>query len=170
VLARQQLADLWQAQHADHEFAGNIAIEQSIPVLAEHRRIPHWIVHREADEPPEQQIVVELLHQLPFRSHRIEGLQQQRAQQALWRNRRTAIAGIKLGKSARHLHKRRIDNLADRPQRMICRNAILQSQIAEKIVRTIIRPAHRVSQPQGLSQMHRITLQTIRESTFSAAC
>src|SRR5882672_10873057 len=49
------------------ELGRDIAVEQPIPVLAEDRRIPHLIIRREPDEPPEQQIVVELLHQLPLR-------------------------------------------------------------------------------------------------------
>jgi hypothetical protein len=53
---------------------------------------------------------------------------------------------------------------------MVCRNSILQPQIAEKVLRPIILAAHRVPQPKGINQMHRITLPPIRESTFSAAC
>ena len=46
VLARQQRAHLWQVQHRGHELARNIAVEQPVPILAEHSRIPHWIVGR----------------------------------------------------------------------------------------------------------------------------
>jgi hypothetical protein len=46
VLTREELADFRQVQHANHELAGNIAVEQPIPVLAEHARIPHRIVGR----------------------------------------------------------------------------------------------------------------------------
>ena len=44
VLAGQQLADLRQVQHARKELGRNIAVEQPVPVLAEHGRIPHRIV------------------------------------------------------------------------------------------------------------------------------
>ena len=54
VLAGEQLADLRQVQHADKELGRDIAVEQPIPVLAEDRRIPHLIIRREPDEPPEQ--------------------------------------------------------------------------------------------------------------------
>jgi hypothetical protein len=37
-------------------------------------------------EPAEQQVVIELLHQLALRAHRVEGLEQQRPQQLLRRN------------------------------------------------------------------------------------
>src|SRR5271165_3087193 len=61
MLTREQLANLRQIQHASHELTGNVAVQQSIPVLAEDGGIPDLIVHREADEPAEQQIIVELL-------------------------------------------------------------------------------------------------------------
>ena len=131
---------------AGHELARDIAVEQPVPVLAEHRRIPHRIVRREPDEPAEQQIVVELLHQLPFRAHRVERLQQQRPQQPLRRDRRSAVPRIKLGRMPATAPQRRIDKLADRPQRMVRRNARLQPHIAEKTFRAMIFAAHRIPQ------------------------
>ena len=47
---------------------------------------------RQPDEPAKQQIVVELLHQLALRAHRVESLQQQRPQQLLRRDRGPAGA------------------------------------------------------------------------------
>jgi hypothetical protein len=41
-------------------------LEQQFPVLREHRRHSHWLVDPEPDEPAVHQVVVELLHQLPF--------------------------------------------------------------------------------------------------------
>src|SRR5260370_20005077 len=69
VLTGEQLADLRKVQQARKELGRDIAVEQPIPVLAEYRRIPHRIIRCEPDEPAEQQIVVELLHQLPLRAH-----------------------------------------------------------------------------------------------------
>ena len=45
--------------------------------------IPDGIVDAEPDEPAEQQIVVDLLHQLALGAHRVERLQQRGAQQPL---------------------------------------------------------------------------------------
>ena len=56
--------------------------------LRERRRRPHRVVHRQADKPAEQQVVVQLLHQQPLAPHGVEHLQQQRAQQLLRRDRR----------------------------------------------------------------------------------
>ena len=85
------------------ELGCDIAVEQPIPVLAEHGCIPYRIVDRQSDEPAEQQIVVELLHQLPLRAHRVEGLQQQRPQQSFRRDRWPAVPRIKLVKFPRQL-------------------------------------------------------------------
>jgi hypothetical protein len=74
VIAGQQLAHLPQIQHADEELGGDVAVKQPIPVLAENGIIPYWIVDRKSDKPAEQQIVVELLHQLPLGSHRVQRL------------------------------------------------------------------------------------------------
>jgi hypothetical protein len=61
VLARK-LANLRQVQHTGKELGGDVTIEQSVPVLAEHSRVSHRIVRRQPDEPAEQQVIFELLH------------------------------------------------------------------------------------------------------------
>ena len=149
VLTREELADFRQVQHANHELTGNIAVEQPIPVLAEHGRIPHRIVGREPDEPAEQQIIVELLHQLQFRTHRVERLKQQRAQQPFRRDRRSAIPGIELGECPRQFSKRCIDKLANHSQRMVRWNTLVQPNIAEQNLGAIILAAHRFPQQKG---------------------
>jgi hypothetical protein len=57
--------------------------ELALTVLGEHRNVPYRDIQRQLDKPAEQQIIAELLHQLPLRAHRLEGLQQQRAKQLL---------------------------------------------------------------------------------------
>jgi hypothetical protein len=70
MLAREQRLDLRIDQHGRQEVAGDIAIQQAIAVFGEHRYVPHRRVHRQPDEPAEQHIVGDLLHQLPFRADR----------------------------------------------------------------------------------------------------
>jgi hypothetical protein len=170
VLAGEQHVHLRQVQHAGEELGRDIAVQQPVPVLAEYGRIPHRIVRRQPHEPTEQQIVVELLHQLPFRAHRVERLQQQRSQQPLRRDRRSSFAGIEPVERPRQLGERRVHEFADRPQRMIRRYPRLQSHVAEKPFRSLIFAAHRVPRSKGIKKMHRITLQSSRQTTFSAAC
>jgi hypothetical protein len=52
---------LRQVQNAGHELTGNIAVQQTVPVSCR-KLIPDQVVHRQADEPAEQKIVLELLH------------------------------------------------------------------------------------------------------------
>ena len=47
-----------------HQLGQYIGLLEATPVLRERRRIPDRIVRRQADKPAEQQVVVELLHQL----------------------------------------------------------------------------------------------------------
>jgi hypothetical protein len=110
-----------------------------------------------------------LLHQLPFRAHRVERLQQQRSQQPLRPVRRSAFARLSRSNDREQLSQRRVDEFADRAQRMIRRNTSLQTHVAEKAFRLLIFTAHRFPQPKGIGHMHGITPQSPRKTTFSAA-
>jgi hypothetical protein len=68
------------------ELPRHVGLEQPIAILREHRRHPYRLVHAEPDEPAIKKVIIELLHQLPFRPDRIERLQQKRTQQPLRRN------------------------------------------------------------------------------------
>ncbi len=48
--------------------------------------MPNRIIRVEADEPAEQQVVVELLDQHPLRANTVDRLQQQGQQLLLWGN------------------------------------------------------------------------------------
>jgi hypothetical protein len=122
-----------------------VAVDQPLAVLGEHRNVPHHGIQRQPDKPAEQQIVAELLHQLTLRAHRIEGLQQQGAQQFLRRNRRPSGLGIELLKFRRQRHQRLTHNLADRPQRMIHWHPRLAAHIAEQ--RFCLRIPPRIGRP-----------------------
>jgi sulfur carrier protein ThiS len=76
VIVRQETLHAWVAQHGFEELRGHVRIEQTVAVLGEGRVIPHGIVDSKPDEPAEQQIVADLLHQLPLGTHRVERLQQ----------------------------------------------------------------------------------------------
>jgi hypothetical protein len=70
---------------------------------------------------------MQLLHQLPFRTDGVERLQQQRPKQTLRRNRGTPILGVQLGEFAIQRGKNLVDDPPDQPQRMVLRNALLES-------------------------------------------
>jgi len=61
---------LGQVQYSAEEPASHVGAEQTVAIDAEDGAVPHRIAHARADEPAEQQVVVELLDQL-LRSLRI---------------------------------------------------------------------------------------------------
>ena len=46
-------------QNGCEELGSDIGAEQSLPVLRERRMIPNGVINAEADEPAEQQIIVD---------------------------------------------------------------------------------------------------------------
>ena len=72
VLARQKLLDFRLIENRRKELGRNIAFEQPVPVLGEHRVIPDRIVDAQAHKPAEQKVELQPLHQLAFRADRIE--------------------------------------------------------------------------------------------------
>ena len=128
-------------QHAGQELHRHLALQQPVAVLGEGGRIPHRIVDAKADEPAEQQVELDPLHQLALRADRVERLQQQRPQQPLRRDRLPAERRIKRVELRRERRQRGVDDAADHPQRMIRTDPLLQVHIAEQ------RPANRVIPP-----------------------
>ena len=63
-------------QNGCEELGSDIGAKQPLPVLRERRMIPNGVINAEADEPAEQQIIVDLLHQLTLGTHRVKCLQQ----------------------------------------------------------------------------------------------
>ena len=143
VLGRHQAPDLGIGQHLGQEPGRDVAGEQPVAVLGEGGLVPGRVVDPEPDEPAEQQVEVQPLHELALRAHAVEGLQQQRPQQPLRRDRRPADAGIERGELRAQPLERRVDDLPDRPQRMIRPNPRLKIDIREQCTRTPIRPPHR---------------------------
>jgi hypothetical protein len=80
------------AQNGFEELRRDIRIEQTVAVLLERRLVPHGIIDSEANEPPEQKVVVNLPHQLALGAHRLERLQERGAQQPLGYDRLPAGA------------------------------------------------------------------------------
>src|ERR1700738_2909820 len=66
---------------ADDDRAVRLHQEFKFKVVAAWPETERWWITTEQITAAEQQIIVELLHQLQFRTHRVERLQQQRAQQ-----------------------------------------------------------------------------------------
>ncbi len=87
-------SDARLAQHLVKECLGDGPLQQPVPVLAEHRRHPHHVIHIQSHKPPEQEVVIELLHKHPFAADGVEHLQQQGPQQLLRGDRGATDVGI----------------------------------------------------------------------------
>lgn len=66
VPAREQAFVLGLLQHPIEEFDDGAVLDQPLVVLGEGGGHPHGVVHGQADEPAEQEVVLGLLHELAF--------------------------------------------------------------------------------------------------------
>ena len=122
VLGREQLARLGLGQHALEEGPRDVALEQPLPILGEHGGVPDRVIHAQAHEPAEEQVVIQLLHELPLAAHGVEHLHKQGAQELL---RAESRADRSSGTAARTLadsSRSAVSTIVpDRPQRMVRR-------------------------------------------------
>ena len=170
MLVRQEPLHAGQGQHRRHERRRDVAFQQPVAIFAEHRGHPDRIVHRKSDEPPEQEVVVELLHQLPLRADGVEGLQQQRAQQLLGRDRGAAVLGVEFGEPRVECGQGVVGQRADHAQRVGLGDPALRSDITEKAVASFVKTAHS-ARPKGVDHMrYRIRYTRAGTRPFSAAC
>jgi hypothetical protein len=100
------------------------------------------LAQRQPHTPPEQQVVLQLLDQHPFRAHRVQHLQQQRPQHLLRSNRGTPYLRVQPLKLRRHLRQSNIGKLTNPPQRVLRRNPFPETPITEKLVLKYIVSAH----------------------------
>src|SRR5213594_4885896 len=107
----------------------DVAAEQPFPILREHRGVPDRVIHGQAHEPPEEQVVVELLHEEPLAAHAVEHLQEQGPQQVLGRDRRPPDLGIQLVELGRQFAQDRVAHGPQGAQGMVGRDASLQRHI-----------------------------------------
>ena len=105
--------------------------QQTIPILGEHRWRPDRFIHLQAHEPPEQDVVVELLHEEALTPNRIEELQQLRPEQPLRRDRRPPHGRIQAVEVRRHLTQEPVHQRANRSQRMIGGHARVRGHVTE---------------------------------------
>ena len=68
MFRRQQAPHLGQVQNGVKELSSDVAGEQPIAVVAEHRGHPYRLVHGQPNEPAKEQIVVQLLSDVSTQS------------------------------------------------------------------------------------------------------
>src|SRR5258706_7197473 len=171
MFVRQELFGARQLQHCREELFRDFPSQQSVAVLAERGCIPNLVVHVQADEPAEQHVVLQLLHQHPFAAHRVEHLQQQRAQQPLRRDRRAPDSRIQLVKARRQLLEDFIGHLTHWAQGMIRRHSFLWRNVTVHACLQFVVSPHSVPPSLALDQI--IVDRDLFEGkmfSFSAAC
>jgi hypothetical protein len=150
VLARQQPALLGHVHRGVEQFGHRLVLDQPVAVLAEHRVVPHRVVDRQAHEPAEQQVVVDLLDQLPLAADAEQHLQQHGAHQLLGRDAGTASANVRLVHDREllvHLRQRVVHPDSDRAQRVAGRHEVLQADRAEQALVVAVGASHRLLSP-----------------------
>ena len=148
VFSGQQPLLVGQAHDFGKERFDYFVLKQTIAVLREHRVVPDGVFDGEADEPAEQQVVAHLLHQHALAAHRVQHLQQQRAQQLLGRDRRTAAVRVDRAKQPIEPLQRLIDQQPKRPQRVIGRHEAFQLHRREQRFLHLVHSAHRSRLPK----------------------
>src|SRR5690348_5469960 len=118
-------------QHSREKLTRHLLVQQSFPILAENSVVPDWLIHLQSHEPPEQQVVVHLLHQHPFAAHGVKDLKQHRPQQPLRWHRWPAGLRIQTLELLSHCSQNFVHALADRSQWVILWNSFLQRNVAE---------------------------------------
>lgn len=110
-----QLPPLGQGQDLAKELSHDGFRKQPLPVLGEGRRRPHVVIHREADEPAVQEVVLNVLHQLPFGTDRKQHLQETCPQQPFGWDAGAPGAGIQLLEGRVHRGQNAIDQHPELP-------------------------------------------------------
>jgi hypothetical protein len=167
MIPAQKTADPFVFDDTVEQLGRNVSLQQAVAVLAKRARVPHPIVNSKADKPAEQQIEIQLLHQLALRADRIKRLEQQRPEQLLRRNGRAARPRIHNLEIRRQRPRNIVHDAADNPKRMALRNPLLQIHIAEKTATLLICSAHPILHHSIKSQN---PIMKINTRTFSAAC
>jgi hypothetical protein len=145
VFIRQQARRLRVGPHFAEECLRDVAFQEPVSILAEDGRHPDRVIHTQADEPPEQQVVLQLLHQQPLAAHGVQRLQQQRAQQLLGRDRRPTDVGIQAVKTGRQSPEHRVGHLANRTQRMVGRDPIFRRHVTKQMPGLLVVSTHRLA-------------------------
>ena len=142
MFMRGQSLPLSQGNYLAEELTHDVFGKEPIPVLRKGGGCPDAFIHRQADKPAVQQVVFNMLDQLPFRANGEQHLKQTRTQQSLRRNTRTSRVRVQLGKRAVHRAENAIDQHAQFAQRMPLRNPLLKTPVAEHRMLCRIRRSH----------------------------
>ena len=143
VLLRQQAARVCVAHDLSEQAFDHVMLQQAVAVLEKSRVVPDRVIERQADEPAKQQVVAQLLAQLPLASHRVEHLQQQGPDQLLRGDR--VATGVRIHRVKPRIKRNQgiVHQQSNGPQRMISRDKVVQLRYREQAFLHRVGTAHR---------------------------
>ena len=150
MLAGEQLVRLGLAADRAEEGLGDRGAEQAVAVLREGGRMPDRLVHRQADEPAQEQVVPELLAEPALGADRVEDLHELRAQQVLGGDRGASARGVQGLELGTHLFERCVDHGADRAQGVVSRHDVLERRHDDEPGLPLFASAHPTHLPARL--------------------
>src|SRR6266404_3706787 len=131
VFGRDQAGGLRAVNDPGQEIACDVGLEQALYVLGQGGAINDVALDPEPEENAEQEVVVQLLAELALAAYAVEGNQQQRLEQALWRDGWPTPLRIDRVEGRRQARELRIGQRLDAPNRMVLRHAVLGIDNAE---------------------------------------
>lgn len=143
MFVRQQSRRLGLLHDVPEQGAHRLVFDQPVAVGGEAGVIPHRRVHGNTDEPAVQQVVFQLFAQLPFAANAVQRLQHQPAQQFLRRDGVATAVGVHRVEVGVHGLERRVEQIANAPQRVNLGHKILQPLYREQRFLHDIGTAHR---------------------------
>src|SRR5208337_1085316 len=142
MLIREEASGARLLEHRVEKALRYLAHQQTLAVLGEDGHVPYRVVDVEPHKPTKQEIVIELLHQKSLAAHRVEHLQEQRAQQLFRRDRRPPAARVHRVEAPRRLLKGGVHHYPDRSQRMILGYSPLRRYVTEHSALLMVHPTH----------------------------
>ena len=146
VFPGQQIPGPGHVDRGVEQLDHDIVLNHSVAVFAEDRVVPNRVIDRQADEPAEQQVVGDLFDELPLAANAEEHLQQHCTHQLLRRDARAAtldVGFVHRREALVHLGKRFVHPQADRPQRVIRWNKVLQPHCRKQTLVVNVIASHR---------------------------
>ena len=145
VLGRDEVRCARLGQNRREKGLGDVALEQPVPVLGKHGRIPDGIVHGQPNEPAEQEVVVQLLHELPLTPNAVELLQEQRAEELFRRDRGPTGMGVQQGEAGGEVLQGLIRLPPDRAEGVVLGDQLLRLNVAPHVALLGIAATHAVA-------------------------
>ena len=142
VLIAQQVQLIGLRDHRIKELAGDVVLEQSLAILGEDGRIEAGLHQTHIQEPPIQQVEVELFTEGALTADRIQTDQQRRLQQSLGWNGWATARRVHLIKDGRQLCQGTLRERLDHPQRMLRRHALIQVHKRQHRCLRLASPTH----------------------------